>query len=177
MRTTFAFILGVLTAPLALAQEGPFGGSITTGYRFTDVNGYEPKFQELFDLNGGPRLLDLSLFGQVKTPYLDHYSLTVSGLGGEPYSTAQLNVRKTRLYDLRVNFRQTHYYWNRNDQAALPNGLHSLTNYHDWATVRKIGSANLLLHATNNLRFSFEYSRNTRDGVTGTTRSLDYFGS
>jgi hypothetical protein len=43
--------------------------------------------------------------------------------------------------------------------------------------VRKIGSANLLVHATNNLRFSFEYSRNTRDGVTGTTRTLDYFGS
>jgi hypothetical protein len=68
MRTTFALILGVLTAPLALAQEGPFRGSITTGYRFTDVKGYEPKFQELFDLNSGLRLLDLSLFGQVKTP-------------------------------------------------------------------------------------------------------------
>src|SRR5207244_10301581 len=114
MRTTFAFILGVLTAPLALAQEGPFGGSITTGYRFTDVNGYEPKFQELFDLNGGPRLLDLSLFGQAKTRFVDHYSLTLSGIGGEPYSSAQLNVRKTRLYDLRANFRQPHYYWNRN---------------------------------------------------------------
>ena len=40
-----------------------------------------------------------------------------------------------------------------------------------------MGSVNLLIHATNNLRFSFEYYRNTRDGVTLTTRSLDYFGS
>ena len=24
-------------------------GSITTGYRFTDVHGYRPKYQELFD--------------------------------------------------------------------------------------------------------------------------------
>src|SRR3954465_15110179 len=115
MRITISLLLAVLAAPLALAQEGPFRGSITTGYRFTDVKGYEPKFQELFDLNGGLRLLDLNLFGQTKTPYLDHYSLTLSGIGGDPYSTAQLNIRKTRLYDLRVNFRQTHYYWNRND--------------------------------------------------------------
>jgi hypothetical protein len=176
MRIGTALLLGIL-APLAFTQEGPFRGSITTGYRFTDVKGYEPKCQELFDLNGGPRLLDLNLFGQTTSRYLDHYSLSLSGIGGEPYTTAQLNIRKSRRYDLRVNFRQSRHYWNGHDQAALPSGLHSLTNYHDWATVRKIGSANLLVHATRNLRFSFEYSRNTRDGVTGVTRTLDYFGS
>ena len=178
MKTIFALIFGVLAAQPALAQEdGTYGGSITTGYRFTDVKGYEPKYQELFDLNSGLRLLGLNLLGDAKTRYLDRYSLTVYGIGGEPYSSAQLNLHKKRVYDLRVNFRQTHYYWNRNDQAPLPNGFHSLTNYHDWATVRKIGSVNLLVHATNNLRFSFEYARNTRDGVTGTTRPIDYFGS
>ena len=76
-----------------------------------------------------------------------------------------------------MNFRQSYYYWNMNDLAALPNGLDGLTSNHNWATVRKMGSVNLLVHATNNLRFSFEYYRNTRDGVTETTRSLDYFGS
>jgi len=59
----------------------------------------------------------------------------------------------------------------------LPNGLNALTNSHNWATVRKLGSVNLLVHATNNLRFTFEYFRNTRDGMTWTTRSLDYFGA
>jgi len=64
-----------------------------------------------------------------------------------------------------------------NDLATLPSGLDGLTSNHNWATVRKMGSVNLLVHATNNLRFSIEYYRNTRDGVTQTTRSLDYFGS
>ncbi len=86
-------------------------------------------------------------------------------------------MRKNRLYDLRVNFRQSYYYWDRNDAATLPNGLSGLTSNHNWATVRKLGSVNLLVHATNNLKFSFEYYRNTRDGATFTTRSLDYFGS
>jgi hypothetical protein len=154
-------------------------GSLTTGYRFTDVSGYRPNYQELFDLNSGFRLLDFSLFGKAKDEnrFADDYSLTLSGLGGDPYASGQLTVRKNNLYDLRVNFRQSYYYWNMNDLAAMPTGLDGLTSNHNWATVRKMGSVNLLIHATKNLRFSFEYYRNTRDGVTQTTRSLDYFGS
>jgi hypothetical protein len=154
-------------------------GSVTTGYRFTDVSGYRPNYQELFDLNSGFRLLDFSLFGKAKDEnrFADDYSLTLSGFGGDPYASGQLTVRKNNLYDLRASFRQSYYYWNMNDLAALPTGLDGLTSNHNWATVRKMGSINLLVHATKNLRFSFEYYRNTRDGVTETTRSLDYFGS
>jgi hypothetical protein len=154
-------------------------GSATTGYRFTDISGYRPNYQELFDLNSGFRLLDFSLFGKAKDEnrFADDYSLTLSGLGGDPYASGQLTVRKNNLYDLRASFRQSYYYWNMNDLAGLPTGLDGLTSNHNWATVRKMGSVHLLVHATKNLRFSFEYYRNTRDGVTQTTRSLDYFGS
>jgi hypothetical protein len=184
------FTLVLLAAPLALFGQdagkpmsiGGFEnqGSVTTGYRFTDIKGYQPKFNELFDLNDGFRLLDFSLFGKAQdgaNRFADNYSLTTSGLGGDPFTTTQFTVRKNHLYDLRVNFRQSRYYWNRNDAAALPNALHALTSNHDWATVRKLGSVNLLIHATDKLRFTFEYYRNTRDGVNFTTRSLDYFGS
>lgn len=173
----------------AFAQDEPpskplaFGGfenqgTITAGYRLTDVQGYQPKFTELFGLNGGFRILDFSLYGKSTQAnrFADSYSLHLSGLGGDPFTTAQFNIRKSRLYDLRLNFRQTRYYWNRND-VAMPGGFNGLTQNHDWATVRKIGSVNLLIHATNRLKFSVEYYRNTRDGVTGTTRPVDYFGS
>ena len=154
-------------------------GSVATGYRFTDVSGYRANYQEMFDLNSGFRLMDFDLFGkaQDQNRFADDYSLTLSGLGGDPYASGQLTVRKKNLYDLRVNFRQSYYYWNMNDGAVLPSGLDGLTSNHNWATVRKMGSVNLLVHATNNLRFSFEYYRNTRDGVTETTQTLDYFGS
>jgi hypothetical protein len=155
-------------------------GSVTTGYRFTDVSGYLPKYQQLFDLNSGFRLLDFDLFGKAQgtdSRFADSYSLTLSGLGGEPFSGGQFTVRKNRLYDLRVNYRQSRYYYNYNDTAPLPNGLDGLTSNHNWATVRKMGSIDLLIHASENLRFSLEAYHNTRDGVTQTTRSLDYFGS
>jgi hypothetical protein len=187
MKTLSIVLLAVPIATFAQDDGKPVSiggfenqGSVTTGYRFTDVQGYVPKFNEMFDLNDGFRLLDFSLFGKAQdgaNRFADNYSLTTSGLGGDPFTTAQFTVRKNHLYDLRVNFRQTHYYWNRNDAAALPNALNALTSNHDWATVRKLGSINLLIHATNSLRFTFEYYRNTRDGVSFTTRNLDYFGS
>jgi hypothetical protein len=191
MRLHYTALVLLAFAVTARAQEdapakplsiGGFNsqGSISTGYRFTDVNGYRPKFLELFDLQSGLRLVDFSLFGRAKNEanlFADNYSLTLTGVGGEPYSTTQLTVRKNKVYELRASFRQSHYYWNRNDSAQLPSNLNGLTSNHDWATVRKMGTVNLLVHASNSLRFSFEYFRNTRDGMAFTTRSLDYFGA
>src|SRR4051812_11481600 len=90
------FAIGLLALTTAQAQDdqaqkplviGGFStqGSVSTGYRFTDVKGYEPKFQELFDLQSGLRLFDFSLFGTNKTGgnrFADNYSFTMSGIGG-----------------------------------------------------------------------------------------------
>jgi len=160
-------------------------GSVTAGYRFTCIKGYEPKFIELFDLRRGFRLTDFNITGRAQegaSTFADSYSLSVSGLGGDPFPGGQLTVHKDKLYDLRVNYRQSYYYWDRND-GVIPPGptgqplYHNLTTNHNWATVRRFGSLDLTVHATNNLRFKFEYNRSSRDGVSFTTRVLDYFGS
>lgn len=184
-------LIGTISAPVCVraqdADSKPLvldgfdtQGSITTGYRFTDVQGYRNQFTELFGLNSGFRVTDFSLFGHVEpgdnSKFADNYSLSVSGLGGDPYTTAQLTARKANLYDLRVNFQQTRFYWDQSN-APSENGLSSITNNQAFATVRKIGSIDLTIHATKNLRFNFEALRNTRDGVNFTTETLDYFGS
>ena len=64
---------------------------MTTGYRFTSVGGYEPGFQQMFDLRSGFRLFDFNLTGKAKegsNPFADHYQLTASGLGGVPFPGA-----------------------------------------------------------------------------------------
>ena len=70
-------------------------------------------------------MVSFSLFGHARDGHnpvrMNSYSLVVSGLGGDPGTTAQLTVNKKNLYDLRVDFRQSHYYFNENDAAALPN--------------------------------------------------------
>jgi len=166
-------------APTLPAQEFTHQGSFTTGVRLTDTHGSRDKFNELFGLRGGLRLFDFSFFGTAKDAeksFADSYSVTASGIGGDPYSTVQLTARKQNLYDLRVNFRQARFYWNRAD-GLLPNGFNNLTSNHDWATTRKMGSINLMVNATRQLRFNFEYFRNTREGVNFTTRTLEYFGA
>src|SRR5450631_4508166 len=81
-------------------------GSVSVGYRFADIKGYQPMYFELIDLRPGPRLMDFNIFGEAAekaNPFADSYSLSMSGLGGDPFPTAQLTVTKNKLYDLRAN--------------------------------------------------------------------------
>ncbi len=113
---------------------------------YADVGRYKPTFTQMFDLNSGFRLMDLSLFGRAKPgddKFADSYSLTLSGLGGDPYTTAQFTARKAHVYDLRVNFQQSRFYFSPSDVPS-ENGFSSVTDNHAWATVRKVGTMNLL---------------------------------
>ena len=187
-----AFVLPVLgMAPgsclKAQVPEAPFDlgafqteGSVTAGYRFTDIGGREEMFRQLINLQSGFRVLDFNLTGRAKqgsNQLVDTFQFTASGLGGDPYPGGQFTISKAHLYDLRLNYRQSYYYWDQNDNAILPNGLHGLTSNHNWATVRKLGSANFVFHATNNLRFRFDYNLSTVNGTIFTTRVMDYFGA
>jgi hypothetical protein len=194
------FLTALLTvAPFAKAQDdsdadvvpvtlGDFtlSGSSTAGFRFTDIKGYQPQYREMFDLGNGFRLLDLNVNGDAqegKNPFADNFSLQVSSLGGDPFPTAQFSISKNKVYDFRADWRQSYYFWNENDNVVLPIAAVAagqstgLTSNHDWATVRKFGSVDFTLHATNNLRFRFNYYRPSDEGNTYTTRSPDFFDS
>ena len=105
-------------------------------------------------------------------PFADSFSLQLSGLGGDPFPTAQFTVSKKKLYDFRANWRQSYYFWNQNDNVVLPIAAagarafpRGLPTNHDWTTVRKFGSVDFTLHATNNLRFNFDYYRPSDEGI------------
>ena len=189
-RTRICAIVGLavlLGAPAVHAQDAAPAtlggyetqGSVTAGYRFVDVAGRQQKYQELFDLRPGFRLFEFDLFGRTASGgrFADRYNINASGLGGDPYPGGQLSISKDGVYDLRVNFRQHYYYWNRNDEQPNPGGLPGLTINHDWATVRKFGSANLTINATDHMRFTLEFNRNSREGTSFVTRALDYFNA
>jgi len=161
-------------------------GSVSMGYRFADIKGYRPMYFELLNLRPGPRLTDFNVFGEAAdgaNRFADSFSLFTSGLGGDPFPSAQLTVTKNKLYDFRANWRQSYYNWNQNDNVVLPiaavgaNLGTGLTDNHKWATVRKFGSFDFTLHATNRLRFNFNYYRTTDDGPTYTTRAPAFLNS
>jgi hypothetical protein len=157
-------------------------GSVDAGYRFTSVKGYTSGFQQLFDLPQGPRLFGVDLSGQSRADrdaFADTFTLSASGLGGDPFPTVQLAVRKVNLYDLRVDWRQSRFF----DQAPLtPISIGSVntqavTDAHASATVRQIGTMAFTLQATNHLHFLFNYDRAANTGTLQSTRSLDFLGS
>jgi len=161
-------------------------GQATFGYRFIDVKGYRPQFDQMFNLRPGFRLLDLNMQGNARdntVPFADRYSISATGIGGDPFPSTQVMVSKNGLYDFRLNWRQSYYYWNQNDNTSLPitavapTFTSGLTNNHDWATVRKFASADFTLHASRNLQFVFETSHTGNNGTQFTTRSMDFFGS
>ncbi len=154
-------------------------GSVSVGYRTIDVTGYEPTYRELYNLDDGLRVPDVNFFGRAPTGrdlFADTFSFSASGLGGDPYETVQATARKNGLYDLRVGFRRSNFFWDESD-ATLPTGADGLTSNHAWNTERTFGSVDFLLHATNALRLGFEFGHSARDGENLTTRSLDFFGS
>lgn len=154
-------------------------GSVSLGYRFTDVSGYTPMYRELYDLSSGVRVPDFDLFARAphgSDLFADSFSLSASGLGGDPYSSVQLTMRKARRYDVRASFRQSTFFWDQSD-ATLPTGLNGLTSNHAWDTQRRLGSADLLLNASSHLRIAFEAYHSSRIGTNVTTRVVDYFAA
>jgi hypothetical protein len=142
-------------------------------------------YDELFNLNKGLRLMDFNLYSEAAegaSTFADTWSVAASGLGGDPFPTAQLTVAKKKAYDLRATWRQSYYHWNQNDNVILPIAplvgmTTGLTTNHDWDTVRKFGSLDFTVHATNNLRFNFSLYHTSENGTTLTTRSLDFVDS
>ena len=107
---SLSLLMVFCSAASSFAQDA-VQGSITAGYRFTDVRGRQQKFRELFNLRDGFRLHDLTLYGNAggKNKFVDSYSLDASGIGGDPFVGSQLKVTKERLYDVRVNYRQSYF--------------------------------------------------------------------
>src|SRR5215510_14884852 len=102
-----AFVLLLSTVPLT-AQNKPIPilggfenqGSVTAGYRFTDISKRREKYYELLDLRSGFRVNEFDLFGRASEKgngLADTYSVNASGLGGDPYPRGQLTMSKAGL--------------------------------------------------------------------------------
>ncbi len=179
-QSTTALASPAAPAPVA---EVPFPfsnqGSVTLGERYASTSGYEPMYLELLNLRSGPRLMDFNLFGQASAPhqFADHYTLTASGLGGDPFPTAQLNVSKDGLYALTAQWSQSYFIYAPNQNVILPGGVPGLTSEHQWSTVRKFGTLNFQIYATRNLRFGFQYYHTSDSGTTITPMTPSYVGA
>jgi len=107
------------TAPAATTAESPapsgeqwLSGSIDFGYRWlTNVDGSFQAYRSVIDLGEGPKLfgLDFTILDPKKR-WFDRLDANGYGWGGDPYTTAHVDARKSRIYDFRFDYRNIAYF-------------------------------------------------------------------
>jgi hypothetical protein len=122
-----------LFALAALAQEGAkevaspvsektvdASGSMEIGYRWrSDVGGNFNAYRSVVDLGSGPKLFNFDFTAADKSrKWFDRLAARASGLGGDPYATARIDVFRERTYRLTWDFRNLVYF---NNLASFAN--------------------------------------------------------
>jgi hypothetical protein len=82
------------------------------GYRWlTDIRGNFDEYRSVVDLGSGPKLfgLDFTIVDPKKRLF-DRLDVRAYGWGGDPYTTAHLDVRKQGIYDLTFDYRNIAYF-------------------------------------------------------------------
>jgi hypothetical protein len=96
----------------APSTESWINGSVDFGYRWlTDVKGNFQQYRSVVNLGEGPKLFGVDLTIQdPKKRLFDRIDARAYGWGGDPYSTAHLDMRKAKVYDLNFDYRNIAYF-------------------------------------------------------------------
>jgi hypothetical protein len=152
---------------------GPFQwhGGIELGYRLTDIEGRD-RYKEVVNLMEGLRLFNLSLQGRNpdKKGLADTFSFNLSGIG-DPFPYGRFQIKKSKTYDLVVTYRESRYFFNREDFSDPLRG-EPLTDNHDFHQRRRKGAVTLTLFPKDDIRFNFGYSHAQRAGDARAPRAF-----
>jgi hypothetical protein len=115
----------VLAQALTLAAQDKdadkaFTGSFSFGYRAVDQSGAADMYRQDVNLDNGVRLFNFDLSyapaGDVKALF-DRLDIHALNLGGDPYESFGLSVRKFGAYSFRYEHRKSTYFYANGDQT------------------------------------------------------------
>jgi hypothetical protein len=175
--TILAAVLVSTSAPtLAQQSSSPaLTGSVSAGVRSVDVGGAAAKFREDINLDDGVRVFDANLHYQPaeRGSGIDRLDLDATGLGGDPFETVHLGVRRYGAFDLKVDRHRSDYFY---EDTILPAALASVTgstrgdvHHFDFKRIRNSAALDIDLTPATQLSFGLEHQ--TRTG--GSTTTLD----
>ncbi len=147
--------------------------SLEFGYRATDVNGSLAKYLSDVNIRKGVRLFDYSLDSRSVTgggPLYDFMHADASGMGGDPQTSFNFRIDKTRWYKFDASVRRLNYY------RYLPS--FSL-NSHNIDTRQQMSDFHLKLFPQRKVRVNMGYNRSMARGFSQhtTSASSDIFAN
>lgn len=156
---------------------GVLTGSASLGVRSVDLAGSEAKYREDVNLDDGVRLFGVHLryVPRVGETPVDRLELDADQLGGDPFESIHLGVRKYGAYHLRLDRRRSEYFY---DDTVPPVALASLSgstggDFHRFDFERIRSTAALDINVTPATQVSLGLERQTRTGDSTTTLSLE----
>ncbi len=161
MRRRLVVALGmlVLTASRGRGEDAPASppplpyhltGAVSAGYRMVDVDGSTDKYDEDYDLQSGGRLFLFTLDGEAHDAAampVDRFHLEVDSPGDEPVSRFVLTATERKLWDLKVDFIRSKYFYDVPELFRAPvAGNIRTADLHAFDLTRTNGVVELRLH-------------------------------
>ena len=155
--------------------------SIDLGGRIADINGSEPMYDTLVNMQSGPRILQQTMEmhavpGQPHFFLYDTLLLTNMGYGGDTINSTVLRMSKGRIYDFQGMFRRDRQYFDYNLLAnpLIPPDVTSngytfpqvLQTPHLYNTVRRMLDTSLTLMPLSKVSYRTGYSSSINQGPT-----------
>lgn len=140
--------------------------SYELGVRVHRVNGNKGKYRSDVNFGNGLRLLGARFSLNSKDGHggiVDELTVSVQGIGNDPYQFASARARKGNLFQYDLFWRQSDYF---NPALPIARGLHSME------TRRQLQDHELTVFPRGRVRFFGGYSRSAQRGPTLTTALL-----
>jgi hypothetical protein len=170
--------LGLAAPAIAQPPAAPSAltGSISLGVRSVDVSGTTAKYLQDVNLDDGVRLFGVQMSYEPTQAggTIDRFDLDATGLGGDPFESIHLGLRKFGAYNLKLDRRRSEYFY---ADTILPADLASIAgstggDYHrfDFERVRDSAALDIDLSPATGISVSLE--RQTRAGKSTTTQDI-----
>jgi predicted porin len=176
-------ILPCLWAPAAVSATNgdTFSGHFAVGYRDVDVSGDEAKYDQHINLDDGARLFDLGFVFQPQrdesspADMPDRVEFNASGLGGDPYESLQLRIKKYGAYRFKYDRRSSDYFYE--DLLLLPEdaSIEGSTggDFHHFDFERVRDSLDLDIDLNDRATLSLGFDRHDKNGDSTTTLDVE----
>jgi len=161
-------------AQLAAQEANPeknFTGTFSFGYRAVDQSGAANKYREHINLDKGVRLFNFSLSyvaPESLKKLFDRIDLDAVNLGGDPYESFGLSIRKFGTYAFTYSHRKSTYFYG--DLNEVSGRLFDPVRF-NFDRVTDSGSLSLTLHKAVNVFLNFD--RYTKSGDSEATFQVD----
>ena len=152
--------------PPAPTAESWLTGSVDFGYRWhSDIGGNFNSYRSVVDLGDGPKLFgaDFTIHNPARH-YFDTMTVSMHGWGGDPYTTARMDVSRRDTYRLTVDYRNLAYFNFLPSYANPLIGTAMSMNQHSYDTARRYTDVQLDLWPGRRIVPYFGYTHNSGSG-------------